>query len=540
MSTRHWRLRTQVTWLCLGVAVALGVIAGAAMVTAVHNRARLDNVFNQVGPLRVDSERLQSALYQQESAVRGYALHGDAAALDEYQSGMAQERAAAAELSGMLAGRPALRARLSQVESQVAAWRTQVAEPANTRAAAGDLTGAQELLATAPGDPFGAAQARLDTLQTAIQGLRDRAVADLRAGNDQIVALLVAAALVVLLAGALLALLLRYLILNPVDRLVGDVQAVAAGDYRRVIETGGPPELARLSSGVEQMRQRVVAELAEVSSARSALEAANQQLEQQAIELTRSNRDLEQFAYVASHDLQEPLRKVASFCQLLQRRYGGQLDERADQYIYFAVDGAQRMQRLINDLLAFSRIGRHTSGFTDVDLGAVVTDLVEQMDATISRAHAEVTWDLLPVVHGEEPLLAALLGNLIGNSVKFRRADVPPRVHISARRTGDEWEIGCQDNGIGIEAEFSDKVFVIFQRLHAKDAYPGTGIGLAVAKKIVEYHGGRIWLDASPGTGSLIKFTLPVIEREPATGGENGGGPENREETDENRAKETV
>jgi light-regulated signal transduction histidine kinase (bacteriophytochrome) len=168
------------------------------------------------------------------------------------------------------------------------------------------------------------------------------------------------------------------------------------------------------------------------------------------------------------------------------------------------------MQRLINDLLAFSRIGRHTSGFTEVDLDAVMTDVVDQLDTTISRAQAEVTWTDLPVVRGEEPLLNALLGNLVTNSVKFRRPDVPPRVHLSARRTGDEYEISCQDNGIGIDAEFADKVFVIFQRLHPKDAYPGTGIGLAVAKKIVEYHGGRIWLDSSPEAGSLIKFTLPV------------------------------
>jgi light-regulated signal transduction histidine kinase (bacteriophytochrome) len=234
----------------------------------------------------------------------------------------------------------------------------------------------------------------------------------------------------------------------------------------------------------------------------------NDQLQQQAAELTRSNRDLEQFAYVASHDLQEPLRKVASFCQLLQRRYAGQLDERADQYIQFAVDGAQRMQRLINDLLAFSRIGRLTAGFVDVDLNRVLSEVVSQLETR--AAGAEITWDELPTVEGEEPLLTTLFVNLVGNSLKFRRPDVPATVRISAQRDGREWQITVRDNGIGIEPEFADKVFVIFQRLHARDAYEGTGIGLAIVKKIVEYHGGRIWLDLESPEGTAITFTLPV------------------------------
>jgi signal transduction histidine kinase len=509
MSLRRWSLRTQMTALCLAVAVLLAIIATVAMVTAVGNRDQLNTVL-VVNTLRVDSERLLASLYQQESAVRGYATSADGAELTGYQNGMATERAVADEMSRLLGDRPAVRDQLSRVEGGIAAWRRAVAEPALSRAAAGDLAGAQAVLADAPRSLFEAARGGADALHGAILGIRDRAVSDARSGTQQIVQLLIAAAGIVVLAGALLAVLLRLLVIRPVDRLAGAVRAVSAGDYRHAIADAGPPELARLSRDVDQMRKRIVTELAEASASRLALEAANHRLEQQAIELTRSNRDLEQFAYVASHDLQEPLRKVASFCQLLQRRYAGQLDERADQYIHYAVDGAQRMQRLINDLLAFSRIGRHTVAFTDVDLNAVAADVVHQLDAAIARAEAEVTWEGLPVVRGEEPLLSALLGNLVSNSLKFRRPGVPPRVHLSARRVGDEWEISCQDNGIGIDAEFADKVFVIFQRLHPKDAYPGTGIGLAVAKKIVEYHGGRIWLDRSAGTGSLIKFALPV------------------------------
>jgi light-regulated signal transduction histidine kinase (bacteriophytochrome) len=248
-----------------------------------------------------------------------------------------------------------------------------------------------------------------------------------------------------------------------------------------------------------------------VRAARAEIEWVNDQLKVQAEELTRSNRDLEQFAYVASHDLQEPLRKVASFCQLLQRRYAGRLDERADQYIGFAVDGAQRMQRLINDLLAFSRIGRLAVGFQDVDLNRVVVDAAAQFDGLREETGAEISFEDLPTVRGEEPLLGALFGNLIGNALKFRHTDRTPIVHIAAKQVGDDYEFSVEDNGIGIEPEFADKVFVIFQRLHAKDAYEGTGIGLAIVKKIVEYHGGRIWLDLEVTEGTSIWFSLPVL-----------------------------
>jgi light-regulated signal transduction histidine kinase (bacteriophytochrome) len=285
---------------------------------------------------------------------------------------------------------------------------------------------------------------------------------------------------------------------------------VAAGDFDRHTTSDGSPELRVLAEDVDGMRRKIASELSEVREARSQIEWVNEQLKIQAEELTRSNRDLEQFAYVASHDLQEPLRKVASFCQLLQRRYAGQLDERADQYIAFAVDGAQRMQRLINDLLAFSRIGRITAGFTEVDLDRVLSEVAAQLEGRAGE-DAEITWTELPTVEGEEPLLTTLFINLIGNSLKFRRPGVTPVVRITAERHDMEWRLTVRDNGIGIESEFADKVFVIFQRLHARDAYEGTGIGLAIVKKIVEYHGGRIWLDPDVSEGTSISFTLPVL-----------------------------
>jgi light-regulated signal transduction histidine kinase (bacteriophytochrome) len=324
---------------------------------------------------------------------------------------------------------------------------------------------------------------------------------------------------IVVVGGVALVVSLRRLVIGPVTQLAEQVRVVAHGEYDHAIDGGGPPELAALAQDIDGMRRKIAADLAEVRQARERVEWVNNQLQTQAEELMRSNRDLEQFAYVASHDLQEPLRKVASFCQLLQRRYAGQLDERADQYIAFAVDGAQRMQRLINDLLAFSRIGRLTGDFGDVDLDAVMVEVAGQTDAARRYASGEVTWSDLPTVRGEEALLTTLLANLVSNSLKFRHPDRPPRVHISARQDGDEWEITCTDNGIGVEPEYADKIFVIFQRLHAKDAYPGTGIGLAIAKKIVEYHGGRIWVDEDMREGTAIRFTLPVaaaITAEPA------------------------
>jgi light-regulated signal transduction histidine kinase (bacteriophytochrome) len=351
-------------------------------------------------------------------------------------------------------------------------------------------------------------------MQTRIQALRNTSATAAKQTSQTLVAIQIAAAAIVILAGAALLLLLDRLVNRPVIDLAEQVRGVAEGDYERRITSSGSPELVSLASDVDGMRKQIAAELSEVREARTQVEWINDQLKIQAEELTRSNRDLEQFAYVASHDLQEPLRKVASFCQLLQRRYAGQMDERADQYIGFAVDGAQRMQQLINDLLAFSRIGRLTSGFTDVDLNRVLEDVKSQLEARLG-ADGEIIWSDLPHVEGEEPLLTTLFVNLIGNSLKFRRPDVPPEVRVTARREDDEWQINVRDNGIGIEAEFADKVFVIFQRLHARDAYEGTGIGLAIVKKIVEYHGGRIWLDLDVETGTSINFTVPVVPGAP-------------------------
>jgi light-regulated signal transduction histidine kinase (bacteriophytochrome) len=231
-------------------------------------------------------------------------------------------------------------------------------------------------------------------------------------------------------------------------------------------------------------------------------------LDRRTLELERSNLDLEQFAYVASHDMQEPLRKVAGFCRLLQRRYGSRLDERADQYIEFAVDGANRMQVLINDLLAFSRVGRVGSAHTEVDTQRLLGNALANLDTNGAR----IARGDLPQVRGEAALLTAVFQNLVGNALKFH-GDGPPDVRIEAERVDDEWVFSVIDRGIGIDPEHAERIFAIFQRLHPRDAYPGTGIGLAMCRRIIEYHGGRIWLDTEAGD-TTFRFTLPAL---PAT-----------------------
>jgi signal transduction histidine kinase len=241
------------------------------------------------------------------------------------------------------------------------------------------------------------------------------------------------------------------------------------------------------------------------------LRQARQELERSVNELGRSNSDLQQFAYVASHDLQEPLRMVASYTQLLAKRYKGKLDEDADEFIAYAVNGANRMQALIQDLLAFSRVDRQGQQFERTSVEMLFTYAVDNLKAAIDESGAVVSHDPLPDVLADERQLLHVLQNLLSNAVKFRGPE-PPRIHVSAERRGEEWLFSVRDNGIGIDPQYRDRIFVIFQRLHTNAEYPGTGIGLSLCKKIVERHHGRIWMESQMGQGATFYFTLPARE----------------------------
>jgi len=226
------------------------------------------------------------------------------------------------------------------------------------------------------------------------------------------------------------------------------------------------------------------------------------------VELQRSNQELEQFAYVASHDLREPLRMVTTFTQMLAERYRKQLDEEADQIIHFAVDGANRMERLINDLLAFSRVGRKEKQFQPADCQSVLETALANLQLLIQESQATVEARSLPTVSADAAQLVQLFQNLIGNAIKYR-SQQHPIVEIGADRQDDRWRFWVRDNGIGIKSKHAERIFMIFQRLHTRQQYSGTGIGLAICKKIVERHGGEIWVESELGQGATFYFTLP-------------------------------
>ncbi len=261
----------------------------------------------------------------------------------------------------------------------------------------------------------------------------------------------------------------------------------------------------QLKKKLAEMRRRV----AELERSEGERKGTEERIKQTMAELERSNRDLEQFANVASHDLQEPLRMVSSYTQLLARRYRHVLDQDAQEFIDYAVDGANRMQRLINDLLAYSRVGRNGKPFKSADSNAILNQALANLSVVIQESHAVITADELPTVKASATQLVQLFQNLIENAIRFRGEQFP-YVHVSARREENEWVFSVRDNGVGIDPEHSERIFVIFQRLNGKRAKNGTGIGLAICRKIIERHGGRIWVESKPGKGSTFYFTIPA------------------------------
>jgi signal transduction histidine kinase len=483
--------------------LAIGV-GGAALADLTTARDRLVDTLD---PAAFHASQLEVALLNQETGVRGYALSAQLSFLRPYHDGFREQQREVATLQPLLAGMPAAQTDLKMVLQRVANWRVTYAIPTiNQVGASGQpLTGAS---VTGPSlnqgkVDFDQIRGVLAHLQTNLIVQRRQAAGTLHDAASVLDVTLVVIAIALVATVLVLGFGLWRSAILPLRRLASDARQVAGGDFDHQMEPGGPAEMRAVGLDVNRMRERILAELSELQTANASLEARTEDLQ-------RSNSELEQFAYVASHDLQEPLRKVASFCQLLQRRYAGRLDAKADEYIEHAVDGAKRMQALINDLLAFSRVGRTALRREPVSCAVLLAQAWANLAADVRRTHATIEVGELPVVLGEASLLTAVFQNLINNALKFR-ADEPPRVTVSVRRDGEFWLFSFSDNGIGIEPEYAERIFVIFQRLHDKAAYPGTGIGLAMVRKIIEYHGGRVWLDTTSTAGARFWFTLPAL-----------------------------
>jgi signal transduction histidine kinase len=500
--------------ITIGALLAFAVIGiGLALVANARLSDRRNLLLNEIGPSLRSAIQLENGLVNQETGLRGYILARQPSFLEPYRSGLNTEASALSDLSTRTGATGAQVAhQLMQLRERIGAWRSQYAMPVIGDAASGRRV---SVAANLGKGLFDSIRLVLERLQSELnrQDLRTRG--QLNSAATLLQAVLIAAA--VLILGSLLGagVFLRSMMINPLARLGAEAQRVAGGEFTIPLAIDpGPREIAEMGAEIDAMRERIVRELALVSD-------AHVKLASQAEDLHRSNAELEQFAYVASHDLQEPLRKVASFCQALQLRYGDSLDERATQYIEFAVDGAKRMQDLINALLALSRVGRGDEPAELVDLGSVVAAVERSLAAELQATDARLIVEPLAQVRGERSLLISLFQNLIGNAIKFRGSQ-PPLVHISCTPGTGVWELSVADNGIGIDSDYAERIFQIFQRLHTRDAYDGTGIGLALCRKIVEHHGGRIWLDGAYSAGACFRFTLPVDDLDGDTVNEGG------------------
>jgi signal transduction histidine kinase len=366
-----------------------------------------------------------------------------------------------------------------------------------------EMEAAREIAAIRSGAPVGEDSAeeldRVDAVRAMAAGIGDQlslqirlSAADAQKSASDSTQLVVVASVLGTAFSLVVAVAVTVGISTPLRRLRDSADRIAAGEM--------------VEPGVTHRRD-------EIGSLSRAMTTMVRTLNRQSDELKRSNADLEQFAYVASHDLQEPLRMVSGFTGLLKRRYGGKLDADADEYIEFAVGGANRMQALINDLLSYSRVGREEVAGKPVNTQIALDQALANLQTAIEERSALVSSSQLPMVWADHGMLVRLFQNLISNALKFCKAE-RPIVRIQAEPRGEDWVFSVADNGIGIDAQYKDRIFMIFQRLHKQSEYPGTGIGLAVCKRIVERNGGRIWLESEPGKGTTFFFTLP------ATGGQ--------------------
>jgi signal transduction histidine kinase len=457
--------------LITGLAAATAILVFVAalsyrsLVRQVEERQWVFHTYQVMGAL----DELLRGMTDAETGERGYILTGEDSYLEPYERGLGEVRRSTAEVRKLTADNMNQQHSLDLLEPVIAERLRELRERIQVRRDAGLTAGATAVREGAGREYMDQIRAAVASMKREEERLLAQRTAELNASSQK--------TRVVLVFGEMLGLVFL--------GVAGVITQKEMVQRRRAEE-----EVRKLNVDLERKVAERTAELAE-----------------RAKDLERSNMELQQFAYVASHDLQEPLRTIASFTQLLAKRYGDKLDDKAREFIGFAVDGSKRMQTLINDLLSFSRVGTQGKALEPVQCDAILDTVLRSLKRAVEESGAVITRDRLPVVLADEVQLGQLLQNLVGNSIKFR-GDKAPRIHIGAEKNGEGWKIWVRDNGIGIAPEHYERIFVIFQRLHTKTQYAGTGIGLAVCKKIAERHGGRIWVEPTPGGGSTFYFTM--------------------------------
>ncbi|GGB77781.1 sensor histidine kinase [Deinococcus soli (ex Cha et al. 2016)] len=484
----------------LPFALLLGV-GGLVAYGVRQNDAALKHVLEAQVRLQLITD-MTNQVSVMENSQRGFVITAQDSYLDPFEDGMLAFQADTFALRD-LSVTDLQRTNLGRVKAAVTRWNEVAAQP-EIRARRDSLDRAAARVGNGVGGGLLNEARRVLAVMTTNETLRLNAAAEQSRVLLERVQWIAAGGL--LLSVALL-LLTAYRVTRTVSRTVLDLnaaaQAIAQGDYARRTPRMPVQELAQLGAQFDAMAGAVQDREAQLRATAEALQASNTHLE-------RSNRELEQFAYVASHDLQEPLRTIGSYTELLARRYHGKLDDRADQYIAFTTSATLRMKTLIQDLLAYSRVRKAPRAAQDVNLGDLTRDIVADLSVQIKGSGAQVDVGPLPTVHSNPDLLRHALQNLIGNALKFQQPGVPPRVRVTAEREARRWVIHVQDNGIGIAPEYHERIFGVFQRLHGMDEYTGSGIGLAVTRSAAEQLGGDLWLDSTPGQGSTFHLALPL------------------------------